>query len=123
MRWPGLAVRLAARNLRRRPGQALLLLLTLTIATGVLGVAMSLYGSADGPWNSVWRATRGFHVGFTVYHPPDEPGDRALVATLRRRADRLARAPGVVRGRRPLDPPVRLDPGRRGDRGPHRRGA
>jgi ABC-type lipoprotein release transport system permease subunit len=96
MRWPGLAVRLAARNLRRRPGQALLLLLTLTIATGVLGVAMSLYGSADEPWNRTWRATKGFHVGFTVYHPPDEPGDRALVAALRRRADQLTRAPGVV---------------------------
>ena len=96
MRWPGLAARLAARNLRRRPGQALLLLLTLTIATGVLGVAMSLYGSADEPWNRVWRATRGFHVAFTVYHPPDEPGDRALVAELRRRAARLTGAPGVV---------------------------
>ena len=96
MRWPGLAVHLAGRNLRRRPGQALLLLLTLTIATGVLGVAMSLYGSADGPWNRTWRATRGFHVSLTVYHPPDEPGDHALVAALRRRADRLATAPGVV---------------------------
>jgi len=95
-RWPGLAVRLAARNLRRRPGQALLLLLTLTIATGVLGVAMSLYGSADEPWNRTWRATRGFHVSFTVYHPPDEPGDRALVATLRRRSSQLTGAPGVV---------------------------
>jgi putative ABC transport system permease protein len=97
MRWPGLAVRLAARNLRRRPGQALLLLLTLTIATGVLGVAMSLYGSADEPWNRTWRATNGFHVSFTVYHPPDEPGDRALVAGLRRRATtQLTGAPGVV---------------------------
>jgi putative ABC transport system permease protein len=96
MRWPGLAARLAVRNLRRRPGQALLLLLTLTIATGVLGVAMSVYGSADAAWNRTWRATRGFHVGFTVYHPPDEPGDHALVAALRQRADRLATAPGVV---------------------------
>lgn len=96
MRWMGLAVRLAARNLRRRPGQALLLLLTLTIATGVLGVAMSLYGSADAPWNRVWRATKGFHVSFTVYHPPDEPGDRALMAELRHRATRLTSAPGVV---------------------------
>jgi len=96
MRWMGLAVRLAARNLRRRPGQALLLLLTLTIATGVLGVAMSLYGSADAPWNRVWRATKGFHVSFTVYHPPDEPGDRALVAELRHRATQLTSAPGVV---------------------------
>jgi putative ABC transport system permease protein len=96
MRWPGLAVRLAARNLRRHPGQALLLLLTLTIATGVLGVAMSLYGSADEPWNRTWRATKGFHVSFTVYHPPDEPGDRALVASLRRDASQLTTAPGVV---------------------------
>jgi putative ABC transport system permease protein len=73
-----LAVRLAARNLRRRPGQALLLLLALTIAAGVFGVATSLYGSADAPWDRVWRATRGFNVSFNVYHPPDEPGDRAV---------------------------------------------
>jgi putative ABC transport system permease protein len=96
MRSLRLAGRLAARNLRRRPGQALLLLLTLTIATGVLGVAMSLYGSADQPWNRVWRATNGFHVSFNVYHPPDEPGDRALVERLRRRATELTRAPEVV---------------------------
>jgi putative ABC transport system permease protein len=96
MRWLGLATRLAARNLRHRPGQALLLLLTLTIATGVLGVAMSLYGSADEPWNRAWRATNGFHVSFTVYHPPDEPGDAALVAALRQRATQLTSAPGVV---------------------------
>jgi putative ABC transport system permease protein len=96
MRSLRLAGRLAARNLRRRPGQALLLLLTLTIATGVLGVAMSLYGSADQPWNRVWRATDGFHVSFNVYHPPDEPGDRALVERLRRRARQLTRAPEVV---------------------------
>jgi putative ABC transport system permease protein len=91
-----LAGRLAARNLRRRPGQALLLLLTLTIATGVLGVATSLLGSADAPWDRVWRATNGFHVSLTVYHPPDEPGDRALVAALRRRATQLTEAPQVT---------------------------
>jgi putative ABC transport system permease protein len=96
MRSLELAARLAGRNLRRRPGQALLLLLTLTIATGVLGVAMSVYGSADAPWDRTWRATNGFHVGYLVYHPPDEPGDRGLVAELRRRASRLTGAPGVV---------------------------
>jgi putative ABC transport system permease protein len=96
MRSLRLAGRLAGRNLRRRPGQALLLLLTLTIATGVLGVATSLYGSADAPWDRVWRATNGFHVSLTVYHPPDEPGDRAYVADLRRRADRLHDEPGVA---------------------------
>jgi putative ABC transport system permease protein len=91
-----LAFRLAARNLRRRPGEALLLLLALTIATGVFGVATSVYGSADAPWDRVWRATRGFNVSFNVYHPPDEPGDRAFVDDLRRRGERLAKAPQVV---------------------------
>src|SRR6266545_4004038 len=91
-----LACRLAVRNLRRRPGQALLLLLTLTIATGVLGMATALLGSADAPWDRVWRATNGFHVSLTVYHPPDEPGDRALVAALRRRATQLTEAPEVT---------------------------
>ena len=98
MRWSGMGAgaRLAARNLRRRPGQALLLLVTLTIATGVLGVATSLYGSADAAWNRVWRAAGRFDVGVTVYHGPDQPGDRALVAQLRRRAVQLASAPGVA---------------------------
>jgi putative ABC transport system permease protein len=96
MRSLRLAVRLALRNLRRRPAQGALLLLTLTIATGVLGVATSVYGSADAPWDRVWRATNGFHVSLGVYHPPDEPGDRALVDELRRRGERLATAPGVV---------------------------
>jgi putative ABC transport system permease protein len=96
MRSLRLAARLAARNLRRRPGQALLLLLALTIATGVFGVATSLYGSADAPWDRVWRATRGFNVSFNVYHPPDEPGNRAFVDQMRRRAEQLARAPEVV---------------------------
>jgi len=96
MRSLRLAARLARGNLRRRPAQALLLLLALTIATGVLGVAASVYGSADAPWDRVWRATRGFHVSLGVYHPPDEPGNRAFVQELRRRAARRATAPGVV---------------------------
>src|SRR5262245_56129573 len=98
MRWSamGAGARLVTRNLRHRPGQALLLLVTLTIATGVLGVAISLYGSADAAWDRVWRATGSFDVGVSVYHGPDQPGDRALVAELRRRAVQLARAPGVA---------------------------
>jgi putative ABC transport system permease protein len=96
MRSLRLAARLALRNLRRRPAQGALLLLTLTIATGVLGVATSVYGSADAPWDRVWRATNGFHVGLGVYHPPDEPGNRAFVDELRRRSEQLATAPGVI---------------------------
>jgi hypothetical protein len=45
-----LAVRLARCNLRHRPAQATLLLLTLTLATGMFGAGMALYGSADRPW-------------------------------------------------------------------------
>lgn len=91
-----LEARLAARNLRRRPGPALLLLLTLTIATGTLGLGLSVYGSADAAWDRVWHATNGFHVSFTVYHPPDEAGNDAFVRAMERRAVELADADGVV---------------------------
>ena len=91
-----LSGRLAARNLRRRPGQALLLLLTLTIATGTLALGLSVYGSADAPWDHAWKATNGFHVSFNVYHPPDEGGNDAFVRTMRDRAHELAGANDVV---------------------------
>jgi putative ABC transport system permease protein len=92
----GLAARLGRRNLRRRPGQALLLLLTLTIATATLGLGLGVYGSADAAWDRAWRATDGFHVSFNVYHPPGEPGNDDFVEAMRRRAVELADAPGVV---------------------------
>jgi hypothetical protein len=91
-----IAARLAARNLRRRPGPALLLLLTLTIATGTLGLGLSVYGSADASWDRVWLATNGFHVSFTVYHPPDEAGNDHFVRAMERRAAELAEADDVV---------------------------
>lgn len=91
-----IAARLAARNLRRRPGPALLLLLTLTIATGTLGLGLSVYGSADAAWDRAWKATDGFHVAFDVYHPPDEAGNDAFVQGMQRRARALAGASGVV---------------------------
>ncbi len=90
------SLRLAARNLRRRPGPALLLLLTLTIATGTLGLGLSVYGSADTAWDRAWRATDGFHVSFNVYHPPDEAGNDRFTSAMHRRAVELASADGVV---------------------------
>jgi len=92
----GLVLRLARRNLRRRPGQAVLLLVTLTIATFTLGTAMALQGIEDGPWNRVFRATHGPHVGFIAFPSPDVPNDAARLADLRRRAVEMAESPGVV---------------------------
>jgi putative ABC transport system permease protein len=91
-----IAARLAARNLRRRPGPALLLLLTLTIATGTLGLGLSVYGSADAAWDGAWRVTDGFHVSFNVYHPPDEAGNDRFVRAMHERARELAKAHEVV---------------------------
>jgi putative ABC transport system permease protein len=90
-----LAVRLAWCNLRRRPAQAVLLLLTLTIATGMFGAGMALYGSADRPWDRVWAATDGFHVSAAYYR--DRDVDRADVDldAARARFAELAAAPEV----------------------------
>ena len=71
------------------PAPALLLLLTLTIATGMVS-ELSVYGNADAAWDRVWHATNGFHVSFTVYHPPDEGETRhAFVRVMERRAVEL----------------------------------
>jgi putative ABC transport system permease protein len=91
-----IAARLATRNLRRRPGPALLLMLTLTIATGTLGLGLSVYGSADAAWDRAWKATDGFHVSFNVYHPPDEPGNDRFVLSMKERAAELAETSDVV---------------------------
>jgi putative ABC transport system permease protein len=96
MRSLGLLARLAGRNLRRRPSQALLLLVTLTLATATLGLALAVYGSADAPWDRVWRATNGFHVQVLAFPQPDEPADTAEVADVRRQAVELTSAPGVI---------------------------
>jgi ABC-type lipoprotein release transport system permease subunit len=92
----GLVLRLAHRNLRRRPRQAVLLLVTLTIATFTLGTAMALQGIGDGPWNRVFRATNGPHVTFIAFQTPDQPEDAARLADLRRRVVEMAASPGVV---------------------------
>ena len=90
-----LAVRLARRNLRRRPGQAALLLLTLTLATGMFGVGMALYGSADRPWDRVWAATDGFHVSATYYRDRDIDRGDVDLDTVRASFAELADAPEV----------------------------
>jgi putative ABC transport system permease protein len=95
MRSLRLAVRLARGNLRRRPAQAALLLLTLTVATAMFGVGMALYGSADRPWDRVWTATDGFHVSAFYYRQGDLDRTDADLDDVRARFEALAAAPEV----------------------------
>ena len=95
MRSLRIAVRLALRNLQRRPGQAALLLLTLTIATGTLAVGMWLYGSADRPWDQVWTRTHGFHVQVD-YYAFGGPRKEVNFSRSRSEAMSFARDPRVV---------------------------
>jgi putative ABC transport system permease protein len=96
MRSLRLTARLASRNLRHRPAQAALLLLTLTIATGALGVGMWLYGSADGPWDKVWTRTQGFHVQVDYYTDARAPHKSVNLSRSRSQAMSLARDPRVL---------------------------
>jgi hypothetical protein len=88
-----LAVRLAWCNLRRRPAQAVLLLLTLTLATAMFGTGMALYGSADRPWDRVWAATDGFHVSAAYYRDRDVDRTDVDLDAARARFAELAAAP------------------------------
>jgi len=100
----GLILRLAWRNLRARPGQAVLLLLVLSLSTTTVGLGLAVNETGDESWDRLHRSMNGFHVLVTaVYHPqawqglvtppaPD-PADAARVdATLAA----LAREPGVA---------------------------
>ena len=51
--------RLAARNLRRRPAEAVLLLLAMMAATTVLTLGLVLHGVTDDPYRSTREATAG----------------------------------------------------------------
>src|SRR5580700_2115722 len=51
--------RLAARDLRRRPAQAFLLLLAITAATATLTLGLALHGVTSQPYQQTRAATRG----------------------------------------------------------------
>jgi ABC-type lipoprotein release transport system permease subunit len=83
--------RLAARNLRRRPVEAALLLLAITAATTVLTLGLVLHGVTDDPYQRTREATAGPDV--VASSAPDAyVGQTADVAGL----EALADAPGVV---------------------------
>ena len=85
-----LAGRLAARDIRRHPGQAVLLLLAITAATAVLTLGLALHGVTSQPYQQTRAATNGPDV--VAYLPPVtkpgqvRPGPPAEAATLTRAA-------------------------------------
>jgi putative ABC transport system permease protein len=54
-----LICRLAARDLRRRPAEAVLLLLAITAASGTLTLALALHGVTSNPYEQTRAATKG----------------------------------------------------------------
>jgi ABC-type lipoprotein release transport system permease subunit len=81
--------RLAARDLRRRPGEAALLLLAIIAATTTLTLGLALHRVTSRPYQSTRVATAGPDVVAASAQPPGQPAD---VAGL----EALAHAPGVV---------------------------
>jgi ABC-type lipoprotein release transport system permease subunit len=86
-----LVVRLAARNLRGRPTEAVLLLLAITAATTTLTLGLVLRGVTDDPYQSTREATAGPDVVASTAADPfvGQPADRAGL-------EALADARGVI---------------------------
>ena len=100
-----LVTRLAWRNLRHRPWQAVLLLLALCLATSTLSLAMGVSATGDGAWDRAWRATDGSHVrALLLFRPPAGAAavTPAELAAAQARLGELAAAPGVVAAGRPV---------------------
>ena len=86
-----LVCRLAARDLRRRPAEAALLLLAITAATMTLTLGLGLRGAISKPYQSTRAATAGPDVVANVASDPSH-GAPADLAGLKALADK----PGVV---------------------------
>jgi hypothetical protein len=86
-----LVFRLAARNLRGRPAEAVLLLLAVTAATTTLTLGLVLRGVTDDPYQSTREATAGPDVVASAAADPfvGQPADRAGL-------EALADARGVI---------------------------
>lgn len=82
--------RLAARDLRRRPAEAALLLLAITAATTTLTLGLVLRDAASDPYQRTREATSGPDVVAGVFpHDEGQPADLAVL-------EELTDAPGVA---------------------------
>jgi putative ABC transport system permease protein len=89
-----LVLRLAARNVRRRPAEAALLVLAIMAATTMLTLGLALQGITDDPYERTRDATAGADVVASV-GPLDVAPGRALPVDPAR-LEALADAPGVA---------------------------
>jgi ABC-type lipoprotein release transport system permease subunit len=93
-----LVSRLAARDLRRRPVEAALLLLAIMAATTTLTLALALHGVTDKPYEKTRQATAGPDVVASAdAAPPELGGQPANLNGLKA----LANAPGVTQNSGP----------------------
>ena len=96
---PILAGRLAARDLRYRPAQAVLLLLAVTAATAVLSLGLTLHGVTSQPYQQTRAATRGPDVVAQLggpYQGPHGPGPSGPGPQVLAEVRTLVHAPGVT---------------------------
>jgi hypothetical protein len=84
--------RLVRADLRRRRGEAALLLLAITAATTTLTLGLVLYGVTADPYQQTRAATAGPDVVATASSPLNGPVTPADLAAL----NALARVPGVI---------------------------
>lgn len=95
-----LVLRLAARDVRRHPAQAALLVATITAATATLTLGLVLHGVVQTPYKSTRAATAGPDVVAQVEPPQPGPNGTAVGvsrASVNRAAlNALTRARGVV---------------------------
>jgi ABC-type lipoprotein release transport system permease subunit len=89
-----LVFRLAARNVRRRPAEAALLVLAIMAATTMLTLGLVLHGVTDDPYQRTREATAGADVVASI-GPLDGASGRALPVDLAR-LEALTDVPGVV---------------------------
>jgi putative ABC transport system permease protein len=92
-----LICRLVARDLRRRPVQAMLMLLAVTAATAILTLGLALHGVTSQPYQQTRAATKGPDVVAYLGAPHGQRvTGRTLQARVQAQAGKLARASGVT---------------------------
>jgi len=86
-----LLARLAWRNLRARPGQALLLLLALSLATTTVTLALAVNETGNDSWDRLHSRTNGFHVRTARSYRLDAPPPATLTGSPAPTAAEVAR--------------------------------